>query len=363
MKNQPFSHEIFSSQNRKSLQFCLFHGKVDHSFDQTSRGYIINLNAASLQIPRNNRESLQLVHPFIVFQFFIHKNKPLTIELTTSDSQSIKRRLVFTHGRKVIKNPLHARIPHTIIERGVWLNLFFNIESLFAMCFSTLVYRSLESVSLTGTCIVRRIFTLQKLDPYQTIPIGCEMPPGSNIKQQTIDAVSFQETPRPVFFSNSPPRGKKYLYKDNPSIFRNLSVEKEIKDLKEAYLRSVNTEKKALFPRFRRKEQKELDEERYKVLSRKITHNYTRPAEPSDDIEEKIEVDAPEVPIDTSAWINIINADSPTDKFKEPKFFENQMSIIMQMRHFTPPFVNVTENVEDGQEIRYNPKQKCYESI
>lgn len=119
MKNQPYSQEIFSSQNKKSLLSCLFHGKVDHSFDQTCKGYVISLNAANLKTPRNSRDSLQVVHPFVVFQLFIQKNKPFTFELVTADSQGVKRRLIFTHGRQIIKNPLHARIPHTNIERGV----------------------------------------------------------------------------------------------------------------------------------------------------------------------------------------------------------------------------------------------------
>lgn len=81
------------------------------------------------------------------------------------------------------------------------------------------------------------------------IPVGCEMPQSTNLKQQILDNNSFQEATRPLFFSNSPPKKhKKYYYKGSLNIFADNSIEKEISMLRQAYLKTINFEQKLLIP-------------------------------------------------------------------------------------------------------------------
>lgn len=97
-------------------------------------------------------------------------------------------------------------------------------------------------------------------------------------------------------------------------------------------------------------------------MTRKITHNLTRPSDPSDEIEEDIQV---EFPVENTGWITIINSENSTKKefFKPPKFFDSHMNVLMQVRHFTPPFVNIVEDYKSGSNVQYDPLHKCYESV
>ena len=118
MRNHVQYTEVLNTHTKSGIKGCLLKGKSDYIYDKHCRGYLINLNTGSITIPRNPRENLEVFRPFLLLQLFIYPGKLFTIELTTTDSENTKRRLIFTQGKQVIKNALHARLPNTSINRN-----------------------------------------------------------------------------------------------------------------------------------------------------------------------------------------------------------------------------------------------------
>eukprot|EP01017_Pseudomicrothorax_dubius_P044071 TRINITY_DN7415_c0_g5_i1.p1 TRINITY_DN7415_c0_g5~~TRINITY_DN7415_c0_g5_i1.p1 ORF type:complete len:627 (+),score=162.18 TRINITY_DN7415_c0_g5_i1:65-1945(+) len=78
-----------------------------------------------------------------------------------SDTSKAKRRLNFTSSVKEIdKTYFHAKIPTEVIKRGVWLNLSVDMVS-FMELFKGHTFRSLELISICGTCKLRKVFTMK----------------------------------------------------------------------------------------------------------------------------------------------------------------------------------------------------------
>jgi hypothetical protein len=83
-----------------------------------------------LQFPKEEKQELALVQPFLVFQLFLPVGEPFSIELAVTDTGKAKRRLNFTTNvRDLDKNYFHAKIPIDSLKRGVWLNLSIDILS------------------------------------------------------------------------------------------------------------------------------------------------------------------------------------------------------------------------------------------
>jgi len=88
-------------------------------------------HSTKAQIPADSRtQDLYLVQPYLLLQLMVTDKKLFHLEVTVTDQQKIKRRLIFSAGSayshskdNIIKQPLHARIPCDMIREGVWLNL------------------------------------------------------------------------------------------------------------------------------------------------------------------------------------------------------------------------------------------------
>ena len=54
----------------------------------------------------------------------------------------------------------YARIPNTFIERRIWLNLVIDIRNLYNCIYRGSTYRSLEGITVSSVCKLRRVMTL-----------------------------------------------------------------------------------------------------------------------------------------------------------------------------------------------------------
>jgi hypothetical protein len=75
-----------------------------------------------------------LLQPFLALQVKVLDKKQFHVEVTFSDQDKHKKRLIFYSGAayayskdNISRQPMHARIPSGIILEGVWLNLQFDI--------------------------------------------------------------------------------------------------------------------------------------------------------------------------------------------------------------------------------------------
>jgi hypothetical protein len=117
---------------------------------------------SKMHIPANDKQQLGIVQSFIVFQIFVFMPKSLSIEIAISDTSKTKRRLMFSAASKdIVINPLHSRIPLLNVPVGVWVNLSIDVLSFVAECFKSQTFRSIDFISLSASCKVRRIFSMR----------------------------------------------------------------------------------------------------------------------------------------------------------------------------------------------------------
>lgn len=126
--------------------------------------------------PSNDKESLGIVQSYIVFQFCLFSPKSFSVEIAISDTTKTKRRLMFSSCTKdVVVNPLHCRIPMGKIPIGEWVNLSFDILSFVSECFKSQTFRSIDHISLSGNCKIKRVFSMRSpLVESNTIQINSE---------------------------------------------------------------------------------------------------------------------------------------------------------------------------------------------
>ena len=63
-------------------------------------------------------------------------------------------------AKELVINQLHARAPITPIQRNVWLNLSIDIFAFGEACFPEAGWRQLDLIKISGSCKLRRIFTM-----------------------------------------------------------------------------------------------------------------------------------------------------------------------------------------------------------
>lgn len=127
-----------------------------------------------------------------------------------TDSQGLKRRIIFHDGAKeIVTNPLHARVPVTPFFRNVWLNLSIDVFAFNSFCFKGVTMRSLDQIILGGPCKFRRIYTMQNpiLDSQLDSSPDLEACLGQLAKVDTRMQMSFETAPSQIEF----PRGIEYM--------------------------------------------------------------------------------------------------------------------------------------------------------
>lgn len=107
-----------------------------------------------------------IIYRYLTFQVNVPDGKDIAVELIMTDKGNSKRRLVIsTTVRENSMTPLHAKLNLGLIKRQIWLNLCFDMVSLIEDTFTRQTFNSLDSISLSGTCKLRRIFTMRNQPP------------------------------------------------------------------------------------------------------------------------------------------------------------------------------------------------------
>ena len=91
--------------------------------------------SSKLQLPKDpRRQELYLLQPYLVVQCKVLNKQQFHVEVTFSDQNKQKKRLIFYSGTQyayskdnISRQPMHARIPTGMVLEGVWLNLQFDI--------------------------------------------------------------------------------------------------------------------------------------------------------------------------------------------------------------------------------------------
>ena len=159
--------ELFSSQGKDPLSKLKIlgpHTAVKKEFDDALRTFIINIEGeparTKILFPKNSKQSLHITQPYLVFQLFIPSGRPFSIEVSLTDQNNIKQRLIFSSSNKeVIITALHMKMPCSIIETGVWLNLCLDINELIGVDDKT--FSLLDSIVVAASCKLRKIFALK----------------------------------------------------------------------------------------------------------------------------------------------------------------------------------------------------------
>lgn len=100
-----------------------------------------------------------LVQPFVAFQAFFTSGRSAFIELTVTDTQRTRHRLIFSSSFIFFSvNPLHAQIP-LHVPRDTWLTLCIDVDGFCVDCFSqvkiTRFQRRKKFRHLLGLCDCR----------------------------------------------------------------------------------------------------------------------------------------------------------------------------------------------------------------
>jgi hypothetical protein len=117
-----------------------------------------------MQIPNNEKSSLNLMQGFITFQIYLNTTKSFTIEIAISDTNNGKKRILLSAcSKEFIINQLHCRIPIINIPTGIWINLSVDILSFVSECFKSQSFRAIDSICLSADCKIRRICGMRQL--------------------------------------------------------------------------------------------------------------------------------------------------------------------------------------------------------
>ena len=323
-KNDLFC-EIINSQSKHSINDCRLEGNIKLLYDIPSKAYLLNLNSASIAIPKHKKLSLDIVKPILLIQAYFFPKTPLIIEITIADSENNKRRLIFDKTNKMIKNSMYARIQNKVIFRGIWLNLCLDLNSLFSMCFSLSNFHSLDMVYIFGTGHIRKIISF--IGPANEYLSKVIEPTSIPFTFQDLNKNSF---PKPIAYSSSPVRIKDNTPSPNKNIFK--KTESKYLDLNVIKIPSKkNNESKYVLssPQLLPVKGKDISDSPYNYQHSSSLANNRK--------------------IKKQKILKFASVRENIEKAGFPNFFQNQSSLICSIRPFTPPFID------------YNPIKRQYD--
>ena len=162
-----FIFYIFINIDKDFVKLWKFIGKNAKVYDNELKSYIHILNIGALskmQIPINEKSSLNLMQGILTFQIFLNTTKSFTIEVSISDNNNGKKRILFsTCSKEFIINQMHCRIPMINIPTGIWINFSIDILSFVNECFKGHSFRSIDNICLSADCKIRRICGMRQL--------------------------------------------------------------------------------------------------------------------------------------------------------------------------------------------------------
>lgn len=159
--------EIFSPSGSDPLKKLKLNNEkqIQRIYDRSVKGYILEMNressTTSVQCPRNVKESLDIIQPFLVFQLKLFEQRSFSLELVIHDTQRQRKRLYFSSNFKDIDaNHVQAKIPWCPLENENWQTVVLDMSSLVSSCFPGSAFESLDSFSIHPVCQIRKIFSL-----------------------------------------------------------------------------------------------------------------------------------------------------------------------------------------------------------
>ncbi|XP_076202648.1 protein CFAP20DC isoform X4 [Aptenodytes patagonicus] len=115
-----------------------------------------------MQLPKETRQTLGLIQQFLTLQIFVPLGQDFSTELLITDLGNIKRRLYLSTVHKELSvTPLHAKIPLFTIKRKIWCNMCIDLVAFTSEIFRGAVFQSLDGISISANCKLRKIFTLK----------------------------------------------------------------------------------------------------------------------------------------------------------------------------------------------------------
>jgi hypothetical protein len=152
-------------------------GQISKQSDRFSQSTILSMHkSGKLQIPSSTRHSLNIQIPNLTFQVFLPSCKSFAIELSFFDNVKTRRKILLSSFHSISKNSVQSKLPIFNLPKETWLNLCIDIASLSSFCFSY-CFEELDSISVTGACKVRRIFSC--LNNFGDLPSGYQLPVSS----------------------------------------------------------------------------------------------------------------------------------------------------------------------------------------
>lgn len=114
--------------------------------------------------------AVSLVQRYVVLQINVPSSGRLALELAVVDGGGCRRRIqLSTSLREISASPLNARVPLAgVLVTDQWVNLCVDVVSMVTGLFKGQSFKSLEGISLGGTCSLRRVFTLRAPPPDTT---------------------------------------------------------------------------------------------------------------------------------------------------------------------------------------------------
>ena len=173
--------ELFNVQN-DVIKYWKFKPKITKEFDPQNKSYAYLLHTGGvscLSTPIDERRSLQITNSCLLFQFILYNIKPFSIEICVRDKSDTKRRFNITSGVKEVESKsLYIKIPFTNYPLNIWTNLLIDLNLLTKSFFKTQLFKTIESIHMTGNLKIRKIFSLRsKEEPIlKSVDLGKSIP-------------------------------------------------------------------------------------------------------------------------------------------------------------------------------------------
>ena len=155
-------------------------GKIEKEYDFNTKSYLHFLSyggVSKMQLPQNDKLSLNLTNNYLVFQMVLISPKSFSIEIAITDTNNIKRRLIFTSSLKEITfTNFHCRIPLLNFPINKWTNFEINVASLTNDCFKNNSLKCIDYIHLSANCKIRKIVSLKNSIFNSPLPRGLNLP-------------------------------------------------------------------------------------------------------------------------------------------------------------------------------------------
>ncbi|XP_009904262.2 protein CFAP20DC [Dryobates pubescens] len=161
--------EIFSAQGKNPVAKWKIYGNpsaIRKEYDKEIKSFVFVLEGSSqvnkMQLPKEATQTLGLIQPFLTLQVFVPLGQEFSTVLMITDLGNIKRRLYLSTVRKEVSvTPLHAIIPLVMIKRKIWCNMCIDLIAFTSEIFRGAVFQSLDGITVSANCKLRKIFTLK----------------------------------------------------------------------------------------------------------------------------------------------------------------------------------------------------------